>query len=619
MPADVRVRPARLVVARRYPAEVVAIGSIIAITLGFTHGLRGALLAGGLAVAALVVTLFAHEAGHAVAAAIAGVRVHALTLRGALNASVRRDRVRPGRTAARTEVLICLAGPAVSLALLAISAAALLAGVDGSARVAAWCLLGANVIAVGGSLPGVPSTDGTRALARLAEPTRHVGSSPSSERRAAIRSERRHHGGEGEGHAPVGRVHAHLLDPRPPGRTTPRSVQLLMLRWWLVALGFKLLGSSWDVSWHFKWLRDDFAPPHMLNTVGTGIAIGLVLTHTFTGYGVERSRCGSCRSAPVFVVAGPIDVVNHRINGLDLTAWSPSHMLLYTGTAIMVVGVIRNFYLSYPRDGVFARQWAVGLVALFTFLFEDSTSRTASRSTGSSRSAHGCAAPPTPNQPAELRRPSDRPAGRRHRNPALRDADPPLGVPGLDGGGLRRCLAFARITVGRRWTATAITGLYLGYRLSSGRSWWSTFPPSSVPLWLLPIGLAVDVVFLIRLPAYVRAWSARGRHGAAALGCSWRPSSRVTVDLAGKPIADLRSSSPPASRCARRRWPGRVLVGGAGPAADLDGGDLVRRPDHRSGHAAAAGDRRHFRSRARCTGRPPRRLGRRGADAIRTG
>ena len=37
------------------------------------------------------------------------------------------------------------------------------------------------------------------------------------------------------------------------------------LRWlytaWLGAFGLKMLGSSWDVSWHFKWLRDDLAPP----------------------------------------------------------------------------------------------------------------------------------------------------------------------------------------------------------------------------------------------------------------------------------------------------------------------------------------------------------------------
>ena len=73
-----------------------------------------------------------------------------------------------------------------------------------------------------------------------------------------------------------------------PGRETPRSLAVFMQRMWLLALAFKLLGSSWDVSWHFKWLRDDLAAAHVLNTVGTGIAIGLVLSHTFTGYGADR-------------------------------------------------------------------------------------------------------------------------------------------------------------------------------------------------------------------------------------------------------------------------------------------------------------------------------------------
>ena len=143
-----------------------------------------------------------------------------------------------------------------------------------------------------------------------------------------------------------------------PGRETPRSLAVFMQRMWLAALAFKLLGSSWDVSWHFKWLRDDLAPPHIVNTIGTGIAIGLVLSHTFTGYGVEKRSLRLMQwGTGIFVVAGPIDVINHRINGLDLTSWSPSHLLLYFGTFIMIMGVIRNWYRTYPSDGTFRWQW----------------------------------------------------------------------------------------------------------------------------------------------------------------------------------------------------------------------------------------------------------------------
>ena len=111
---------------------------------------------------------------------------------------------------------------------------------------------------------------------------------------------------------------------------------------------------------------------HILNTVGTGIAIGLVLAHTFTGYGTDRRSLRIMQiGTGIFVLAGPIDVINHRVNGLDLTAWSPSHLLLYGGTAIMIAGVIRNWYHSYPTDGGSARQWRLGMLALWAFMFEN--------------------------------------------------------------------------------------------------------------------------------------------------------------------------------------------------------------------------------------------------------
>ena len=157
-----------------------------------------------------------------------------------------------------------------------------------------------------------------------------------------------------------------------PGRATPQSLVVFMHRMWIAALAFKLLGSSWDVSWHFKWLRDDLAAAHVLNTVGTGIAIGLVLAHSFTGYGTDRRSLRIMQiGTAIFVLAGPIDVINHRVNGLDLTAWSPSHMLLYGGTAVMIAGVIRSWYHCYPTGEKFGRQWRIGMVALWAFMFEN--------------------------------------------------------------------------------------------------------------------------------------------------------------------------------------------------------------------------------------------------------
>src|SRR5688572_22377058 len=73
-----------------------------------------------------------------------------------------------------------------------------------------------------------------------------------------------------------------------PGRETPAALTKQLYQLWLVGLLLKLIGSSWDVSWHFKWLRDDLAPPHLINTVGTVIVVGLTLFHTFTGYGGDK-------------------------------------------------------------------------------------------------------------------------------------------------------------------------------------------------------------------------------------------------------------------------------------------------------------------------------------------
>ena len=63
-----------------------------------------------------------------------------------------------------------------------------------------------------------------------------------------------------------------------PGRPTTQDE----LRWiytaWLAAFALKMLGSSWDVSWHFMWLRDDLAPPHLLNSARTVVVVAVVLS-----------------------------------------------------------------------------------------------------------------------------------------------------------------------------------------------------------------------------------------------------------------------------------------------------------------------------------------------------
>ena len=66
----------------------------------------------------------------------------------------------------------------------------------------------------------------------------------------------------------------------------------------------------------------------------------------------------------LFLIAVPIDILNHRINGLDITSWSPSHALLYLGTAVMLAGAIRGWWL-YAAPGRIRDLVSLGLWLFF--------------------------------------------------------------------------------------------------------------------------------------------------------------------------------------------------------------------------------------------------------------
>jgi hypothetical protein len=286
------------------------------------------------------------------------------------------------------------------------------------------------------------------------------------------------------------------VTPGRPGRATSQTE----LRWiytaWLGAFLLKLLGSSWDVSWHFRWLRDDLAPPHLLNSAGTAVVVGLVLFHSYTGYGVDRRALRLLQwGIGLFLIAVPIDIVNHRINGLDITSWSPSHALLYIGTAVMLAGAIRGWWL-YAAPGRIRDVVSVGLWLLFVenALF--------------------------PNQHQEYGVLSVRAfdAGRTTAEPQLLDfaasqgASPlefALPVPSWVHPAWLICagllsLLIARKVVGLRWTATIIAAAYLAYRAVTGVALVAIGFPSSVwPAVLLVGAVLVDLAVTHRIPGWM--------------------------------------------------------------------------------------------------------------------
>jgi len=285
------------------------------------------------------------------------------------------------------------------------------------------------------------------------------------------------------------------MTPGQPGRATPQAE----LRWiytaWLGAFLLKMLGSSWDVSWHFKWLRDDLAPPHLLNSAGTAIVVGLVVFHSYSGYGVDRRALRLMQvGIGTFLVAVPIDLLNHRINGLDITSWSPSHALLYLGTAIMLAGAIRGWWLyaapGRVRDLVSLGLWLFfvenvlfpnqhqeyGVLSLIAY---DAGRTTAEASLLDFAASQG----QTPDQ-FMLPVPS-------WVHPAW------LICAGL------LALVIARKVVGLRWTATIVAGVYLAYRLVTWLLLVATgFPPSVIPVMLFVGAVLIDVSVTRGLPGW---------------------------------------------------------------------------------------------------------------------
>jgi hypothetical protein len=300
------------------------------------------------------------------------------------------------------------------------------------------------------------------------------------------------------------------VTPGRPGRVTSGQE----LRWvytaWLAAFALKMLGSSWDVSWHFRWLRDDLAPPHLLNSAGTAVVVALVLFHSYTGYGVDQRALRLMQwGIGTFLVAVPIDVVNHRVNGLDITSWSPSHALLYVGTAIMLAGAIRGWWL-HAAPGRVRDLVSLGL---WLFFVENAVFPNQHQEYGVlSLRAYEAGATTAEQQLLDF-------AAAQGQTPMTFMLPVPSWVhpAWLLCAGLVSLLVARRVT-GLRWAATTVTAVYLGYRAVVWLGLVALdFPPSVLPLTLLVGAVCVDLAVTRRVPG----WSAAPATAAAVYAAAW--------------------------------------------------------------------------------------------------
>ncbi len=141
-------------------------------------------------------------------------------------------------------------------------------------------------------------------------------------------------------------------------------------------------GVRWDIEWHVRIGRDSFwIPPHLMTYGGvaliTLVSFGVLAWETWRGpaggrtlriLGLRGTRGFQVAAwgVAVTVAAAPIDDLWHRLFGLDVTIWSPPHLLGFLGGAINSVGCLLIAREVYP-PGHRARQAALVLGAALLY------------------------------------------------------------------------------------------------------------------------------------------------------------------------------------------------------------------------------------------------------------
>ncbi len=156
-----------------------------------------------------------------------------------------------------------------------------------------------------------------------------------------------------------------------PASLAPRRAALWAL---LVAKVLASWGVQWDIQWHTIIGRDSFwIAPHIMTYSGVTLTVLLsfgVLAWTtlrpsaaagdvvrVLGLTSTRGFHLAAWGIALTVLAAPIDDLWHRLFGIDVTLWSPPHLLGLLGAAINTLGcflIAREVYPATSRAGVAA-------------------------------------------------------------------------------------------------------------------------------------------------------------------------------------------------------------------------------------------------------------------------
>jgi len=137
----------------------------------------------------------------------------------------------------------------------------------------------------------------------------------------------------------------------------------------LIAMAIGGWGVQWDIRWHLLIGRDSFwIAPHVMTyagvTLSATIAFGMLALERARGRASQGWRLAAVGMA-LTILAAPIDDLWHRLFGIDVTVWSPPHLLGLAGAHLNLLGAMLVAVELWPRS---SRRRALGVLVAGTLL-----------------------------------------------------------------------------------------------------------------------------------------------------------------------------------------------------------------------------------------------------------